>query len=119
MGMEVQHEVDGRDASSLFVKGQPPSGWEDVAFLRKGGSGKRGWIAAVTSRFKLVLSAQDAPWLLDLEKDPDELVNCVDSPECKSIGRALASQLKDYCERCKDPYLDVPGIKKSFADLLR
>jgi len=119
MEIETQHEVDGRDASSLFVKGQQPPGWEDVTFLRKGGSGERGWIAAVTSRFKLVLSSQDPPWLVDLEKDPDELINCIDSPECKSIGRALASQLKGYCELCKDPYLDVPGIRKSLADLLQ
>lgn len=36
------------------------------------------WAAAVTSKYKLVLSSEDVPWLFDRRSDPDEMNNMLE-----------------------------------------
>lgn len=116
MGIRVPAEVkaEGRDASALFVGGKAPAGWEDVAFLRGTGGPEENWLAAVSSRYKLVLAPSDEPWLFDLEADPDELVNRFRDPACREVVRHLAQALLAYGDRCRDPRVGVPRIR---ADL--
>ena len=45
-----------------------------MVFLRNSGT-QAVWVAAVDSRYKLVLSVSDRPWLFDQKEDPDELLN--------------------------------------------
>ena len=56
------------------MRGENEGRWEDIAFIRSTGA-VGGWVAAVTDRYKLICSTTDMPWLMDLEKDPDELTN--------------------------------------------
>ena len=65
-------------------------------------AGKR-WVAALNNRYKLVLSPSDKPWLFDLEKDPNELVNYYNNPEYKQIADRLTNELYVQMTAYKEP----------------
>ncbi|UCD00082.1 MAG: sulfatase [Phycisphaerales bacterium] len=102
---------EGRDASTLFMTGQAPSDWQDVAFFRGTGSSDKNWLAAVTRRYKVVYSPKDNPWLFDLEDDPDELTNYYQDPSYRDTVRHLAQSLLDYGQRCRDARVEEPSIQ--------
>jgi arylsulfatase A-like enzyme len=93
---------EGRDASALFLSGEAPDQWNDVAFIRSTGD-ESGWLAAVTDRYKLIYSTSDDPWLFDLEEDPDELKNLFAHPAHRETVRDLSRQLAAYGNRHHDP----------------
>ncbi len=68
------------------------------------------WVAAVDNRYKLVLSPADKPWLFDLEKDPDELINYYMDPEYKAIGERLMSELYRQMKAFNEPLLEEGTI---------
>ena len=72
------------------------------------------WLAAVTRRYKLIFSALDAPWLFDLEKDPDELINRFADPAYRETVRDLSRRLHEYGVRHRDPYVDLPAVRAAF-----
>ncbi len=117
MGVETTGAEQGRDASTLFTTGRAPEGWNDVAFIRStsGRKGNSGWLAAVTSRYKLVYSGGDEPWLFDLQADPDEVTNLFGKPACREVVRGLSKQLLAYADRYSDPYVEQPDVKKALA----
>ena len=114
MGLKTAGLEEGRDASVLFVTGKAPAGWKDVAFMRSTGKGDVGWLAAVTDRYKLVYSAVDDPWLFDLAKDPDELVNFFGNPAYRETIRGLSRDIIQYAREHRDPYASNAKVK---ADL--
>ena len=117
MGFDATGAEEGRDASALFTTGKAPAEWKDIAFMRstcRPGSPPV-WLAAVTSRYKLVFSQNDKPWLFDLEKDPDELVNFFQHPECRETLRSLSKELIAYCETHNDPAGGEPKYKADLA----
>jgi len=115
MGVKTQGTEQGRDASALFTQGQAPSAWKDISFFRGTGSkGSVNWLAAVNSRYKLVISPKDVPWLFDLQTDPDELHNVFQRPEYRDTLRSLAQGLLAYGRRFKDHYVTDPKMN---ADL--
>ncbi|MEX0320813.1 MAG: sulfatase [Puniceicoccaceae bacterium] len=75
-----------------------------VVYLTNSGST---WVAGIDQRHKLVLSVKDTPWLFDLLRDPDELINFYDNPEygpiAVKIQKELIRQMKLY---------DEPGLTK-------
>jgi arylsulfatase A-like enzyme len=113
MGFQTAGREEGRDASALFT-GRAPADRKDVVFLRGAGRTGANWLAAVTSRYKLVFSPRDEPWLFDLGKDPDELRNFLRVPDCREVVRRLSRELLAYCKKHRDPYGEAPRIK---ADL--
>jgi arylsulfatase A-like enzyme/CBS domain-containing protein len=113
MGVSTAGDHHGRDASMLLTTGQAPKGWKDVSVLRGTGL-EAGWLAAVSPRYKLVVSTSDDPWLFDLEHDPDELVNRFLDPAYRSTVRQLARELAEYGQRYNDPRAANPDIQ---ADL--
>jgi hypothetical protein len=64
----------------------------------------------------LVLSRTDAPWLLDLEKDPFELTNHFSIPENKAVVNQMAAKLQEYNLKYNDPFLKETRME---ADLVR
>ena len=62
-------------------------------------------VMAVNRRYKLVLSQIDDPWLYDLHKDPDELVNVYADPEYKEIAENFKAELIAQMERYNEPAL--------------
>jgi N-acetylglucosamine kinase-like BadF-type ATPase len=65
-----------------------------------------------------MLSDVDDAWLLNLEKDPDELKNFIDDPEEKETVAQLAKQLKRYAEKTGDAKVKDPHTGKVLAGLL-
>ncbi len=63
------------------------------------------WVAAVNNRYKLVLSPTDKPWLFDLEKDPDEMINFYNNPQHKGIAEELTKELFRQMELYNEPLL--------------
>lgn len=119
--MKVQFDapVDGRDASPLLAGRPTDPPWKDITFLRAAGSKPRGWLAAITDRYKLVASPDDPLWLFDLEQDPDELENHALREERRGVVRELARELKEYVETHGDPYGQVDKVRDDLARAIR
>ena len=111
MGVPGDGRDEGRDASAIFLGARPP-GWKDVAFSRHAGGQ---WLMAVSSRYKLVLSADGEPGLFDLDRDPLEMRNLFHLPESREIIRDLARSLADHSRRFNEPNAEQPGIREDLA----
>merc|ERR1712216_52027 len=64
--------------------------------------------AAVTFQYKLVLSNLDIPWLFDIRRDPDEVINYYGQDTYEEIYQWLLRYLLDQMKRFNDimvPYL--------------
>lgn len=112
LGLPRDARDEGRDASALFLTGQAPPQWKDVAFSRNA-NGR--WLMAVSSRHKLILFPDATPCLFDLDQDPFELRNLFEAPTSRETVRALARALADYTERFQEPYAAQPALR---ADLV-
>lgn len=119
MGVKTAGREEGRDLSDLFV-GETEKNIEAPTFIRSTGKPGQsfGWLGAVTPRHKLILSSADKPWLIDLKKDPDELINFIDDKQQQDVVRTLARQLKAYAERTTDPYIGNPKTAAHLERLL-
>jgi len=58
-----------------------------------------------------VISTSDKPWLFDLEKDPDELVNFYGRNEYKEIGLRLETELLQQMRKFKEPALTTGKLR--------
>ena len=108
------HAVDGRDASVLFA-GKNDS-WNDIAFLRS--TPNQPWLCAVTAKYKLVYSANERPWLIDVEADPNELTNLIDQPEHRDRIARMTRALLAYSRAHQDPHARVPKIQAAIQQNL-
>ena len=116
MDVAVKHDVDGRDASKLLTG--DADNWGDIAFLRST-SGKSPWLAAVTQRYKLVISAADSPWLIDMQEDPNELHNLFGSKDHHFLIRQMTASLLEYAKTHQDDHARVPAIQNAMGDILK
>lgn len=107
----VPHQVDGRDASPL-LRGEDVD-WDDVALLRS--TPNQPWLCAVTERYKLIISATDDPWLIDMRNDPNELTNLYGQAEHQQTAVRLARRLMDYAQTHHDEHARVPRIRAALA----
>ncbi|MCA9064042.1 MAG: sulfatase [Planctomycetaceae bacterium] len=101
------------DADSVPLSPDP----RPVTFLRSAGEAPN-WIAAVDSRYKLILSVGDSPWLFDSVEDPDELRNLFGLPETREVSQRLADALREYGSLSDDPQLKHPRIAAALKTLL-
>ena len=108
------HGMPGRDASRALTGGDMPEGSE-VSVVSHA---KNRWVACVSARHKLVVSADDGPWLFDHERDPDELVNFVSDPAARSSVRALAAVLAAHAQTTSEPLLSQPKLAGDVEALL-
>lgn len=115
MGVGSKVKYQGRDASALFT-GEAKD-WNDIAIVRST-SGKSPWIAAISDRYKLVLSKNGKPWLFDTHEDPDELTNLFGKPEHAKLTTRFAKHIRDYAKANSDPYGDEPAIKAALDSLI-
>ncbi len=116
MGFSSDEDMQGIDFSSLLTAPDLEEGFEDFTVTRSS-SKKEKWISGMTSRYKLVLSELDPPWLLDLEVNPDETINYIEMPEKEEIVKNLAVMLSDYGHQFEDPYLKHPKIAEDLSIL--
>ena len=105
--------IHGRDFSALF-EDPNSSNWKDITIVRGTGDLK-GWLMAVTDRYKLVLSANDPVWFFDLERDPNELINLRDHAGYRETIRRLANEILTYAKKHAEPFVNQPRIKRDLA----
>ena len=118
--MRIDHTLgmQGIDLSNLVVQPKRQKKAGDMAFIRSTGTGTDGkWIGVFTSRYKLILSKDDDPWLLDLDQDPDELIDFIDEPGYEETVRALAVELREYAVEFEDPYLEDTKLSNDLSRL--
>ncbi|MGI9544350.1 MAG: hypothetical protein ACR2MX_13905, partial [Cyclobacteriaceae bacterium] len=83
------------------------------------GAGTEGnWIAAVTSRYKLILSKTDEPWLIDMETDPNEQINSIKEPSKTEVIKKLAHKLREYANKHDDQFLNGTKMDDDLRTLL-
>lgn len=133
LNLQFSQNFDGRDLSSLWTGSQLPEQYKDIVFMRSitaemmvsdwdnSATAKRElWLSAVTPRYKITYSEnkEDVPWLTDLSKDSDELVNCFDNPEYNNVVKELSQQLIIYGWQYNDHRINNPNIKKAIKNAL-
>jgi arylsulfatase A-like enzyme len=111
----------GRDLSAVLAdtttKPLENEAGQDVTFLRNAGETAQ-WVAAVDSRYKLILSTDDVPWLFDAKEDPDELQNFYGKPDTAAVSKRLGLALQMYGVDNKDPHLKNVAIAGSLTAVL-
>lgn len=115
LGHQPIGEMDGRDASELFL--DRSSTWRDLTILRNSGL-RASWLAAVSDRYKLVVSVEDEPWLFDMQSDPDELTNAFGQPGLTEVAREYAQAILDYGRQFQDPFVTQEKIDQQLRQIV-
>jgi arylsulfatase A-like enzyme len=103
MGVRAQTpEFHGIDASADFLGSEKVVHGERIVYITNAASR---WVAAVNSQHKLMLSPSDNPWLFDLEKDPNELINFYNDPEYKQTADQFKARLIELMKKYDEPLL--------------
>lgn len=100
-------EFHGEDTSGDFLSSDTEVSNDRTIYITNA-NGR--WVAAVSSRYKLVLSTSDDPWLFDLQKDPDELTNFYNNPEYKPVAEKMQSELMAQMKRYSEPALEAGNL---------
>ncbi len=109
VNVKTDQVFHGRDFSKLLAGTEDQTNWNDVAFARGTGD-QAGWLMAVSDRYKLVMATNDRPWLFDLERDPDEVLNMINNVAYREIARELAKELENYGATFNDPRASAPSL---------
>lgn len=99
------YKFQGIDGSDEILSDTEVTAREQVRFISD--SRKARWAAAVDRQYKLVLSKKDSPWLFDLEKDPDEMINYASYSSYSDIMKKLQEKLINAMEQYALPLIDV------------
>lgn len=123
LGIKAKKASEGRDISA-YLSGKKIKEKENVIFMRSGTvldafdgktdiSKRSYWAAAVTSRYKLICTTHETEetWLIDLEKDPNELKNLYKDPAYSKIIKELSAALLKYGESAGDKMITHSKMK--------
>jgi arylsulfatase A-like enzyme len=110
MGIDhSSYTFDGMDASSDFLSPESEVNDDRIVYITNSGSQ---WVAAVNNHYKLVMSPSDKPWLFDLVKDPDEIMNFYNDPSYASIADKFTKELFRQMKLYNEPLLKKGTIIK-------
>ena len=82
----------GIDGSREWMNSTIPTNSSQIRYITDSRKGK--WAAAFTERYKFVQS-KSAPWLYDMELDPDEMINFYGNESYAEIGNLLQNKLHE------------------------
>lgn len=121
-GIDSQVKRAGRDFSSL-LRGENPTEWRNAVFMRGADAYKgprKSWLTVVSRNYKLTLSevGGDVPWLTDVKKDPDELINEYFNSDYQEEVTKLIKELYNYAKEWNDIRINSPLIKKEIDRFL-
>lgn len=100
-------EFHGKDTSPDFLSPDKEVDGDRIVYFTNANSR---WVAAASDRYKLVLSPTDDPWLFDLQKDPDEMVNFYNNPEYKPVVDRMQAELVTQMKRYGEPALEKVNL---------
>lgn len=104
MGIKNNVAFEGTNTSADFLSKDKVINSDRIVYYAKTGGW---WVAAVDGRYKLVLDKKEKPYLFDLVKDPDELINFYKDPAYKEIAKRLEKELFIQMEKYKEPGLEM------------
>lgn len=130
LGVKANKPSEGHDVSA-YLLGKKRKAQEEITFLRSGTtlnafSGqpetvkRTYWVAAVTPRYKLICTtdAAEATWLIDLEKDPNELKNLYNDTSYSKIVSRLSAALLNYGQSAGDKIVTHSSVKEKLTGAL-
>ncbi|GAL81953.1 hypothetical protein JCM19274_133 [Algibacter lectus] len=103
MQVKTDTKFHGLDTSKDFLNNQKVVNSDRITYFAKSGGW---WVSAVNDRYKLVIDKNEKPYLFDLEKDPDELINFYYNKDYKDIAKMMQTELFMQLEK-----YDEPGLK--------
>lgn len=103
MNVKTDAKFHGLDTSEDFLSNQKVVDSDRITYFAKSGGW---WVSAVNDRYKLVIDKKEKPYLFDLEKDPDELINFYYDKDYKDIAKMMQIELFKQLEK-----YDEPGLK--------
>ncbi|MDW5288099.1 sulfatase [Formosa sp. PL04] len=103
MDVKTDAKFQGLDTSDDFLNDEKEITGDRITYYAKSGGW---WVAAVNDRYKLVIDKKEKPYLFDLERDPNELINFYYDADYKEIAEKLQ---KELFKQMKD--VDEPGLK--------
>jgi arylsulfatase A-like enzyme len=101
MGANQIKNAEGINASVDFTSTKKEVVDDRITYMT---SSSQNWIAAITNRYKLVLSPKEKPWLIDLQVNPDEDINYYNNPKYKKTASELQVELLKQAKKYKDPF---------------
>lgn len=114
LGVSAEKPSEGRDASAVLRGGPVSKDWKNLIFSRSPAVRKgTAWLMATDGRYKLIASPVEPIWLIDLKKDPGELVNRAGDPELAPVRARMAQELLKYAEEFNDPNLPLGNMRAS------
>lgn len=106
--------TEGRDISDWLLEKENKN-LKDITFVTY-----QWWTAVITDRYKLVLDkSQTKPWLIDLDKDPTEMMNFIEDKTYRSVVVQLVNELLAYGKKHKDPVVLDKRIQSQLSLLLK
>ena len=104
MDVKTDEKFHGLDTSDDFTNNKKEITSDRITYYAKSGGW---WVTAVNNRYKLVIDKIERPYLFDLQKDPDELMNFYDDKEYENIAKMMQTELFKQLKK-----YDEPGLKK-------
>ncbi|SDW29369.1 uncharacterized sulfatase [Lutibacter oricola] len=111
MGVNYSAKFHGLDTSADFLNAKKEITGDRITYFAKNGGW---WVSAVSDRYKLVLDKKEKPYLFDLEKDPNELINFYNNSEYKEIASKMQKELFAQMKKFEEP-----GLKMSKPYILK
>ncbi|MFI3318262.1 MAG: sulfatase-like hydrolase/transferase [Rikenellaceae bacterium] len=103
MGVESDAKFHGEDTAADFMAKKDSK--QMLSRYVEFGECTGSWVALADSRYKLVLSRDEKPWLFDLESDPHEIVNQYSKSKYEGISKQMQTELNRQLELFESPAL--------------
>lgn len=111
LGLMDVPQIDGTqglDDSTVFLSKDMNVVDDRIVYMTNSASA---WVATVNNRYKYVVSQADKPWLFDLKRDPNELINFNNDPEYAAIADKFQAELKRQMKLYNDRALTLSNVK--------
>ena len=102
MNVNTDAKFHGLDTSADYINNKKEITSDRITYFAKSGGW---WAAAVTDRYKLVIDKKEKPYLFDLQKDPDELINFYNHKEYTAIAKMMQTELFKQLNKYDEPGL--------------
>lgn len=102
MGVTPTDKFHGTDTSADFLNSEKEINSDRIVYYAKTGGW---WVTAASDRYKLVIDKKEKPYLFDLQKDPDELINFYNHEDYKSIASRMQKELFIQLNKFEEPGL--------------
>ncbi|WP_075601974.1 sulfatase-like hydrolase/transferase [Saccharicrinis aurantiacus] len=102
-GLKTQAKFDGEATAKDFFNKEQLVVDDRIVHMAEA---NQIWVGAVSRKYKLILTRKTEPWLFDLQRDPDEVVNYYKHPEYKAAAKEMMSVLKARMKQFDEPILD-------------